>query len=116
MTITQKQHEDMIQVGNRYRDGERNMTEHCNPWQINPGDHIVILISIQKLKNYEKPKKTSYPKSKYKPLKGSYPGEFVEIDVKYVPLECIGFKSYYEHYYQITRTCGANGSSRRRNH
>ena len=31
-------------------DGERNITEHCNPWQINPGDHIVILISIQKLK------------------------------------------------------------------
>ena len=28
--------------------------------------------------------------------------EFVEIDVKYVPLECIGFKSHYEHYYQIT--------------
>ena len=25
----------------------------------------------------------SYPKSKYKPLKGSYSGEFVEIDVKY---------------------------------
>ena len=57
---------------------------------------------LKKLKNYEKPKKTSYPKSKYKPLKGSYPGEFVEIDVKYVPLECIGFKSHYEHYYQIT--------------
>ena len=37
-------------VGNRYRDGERNMTEHSNSWQINPGDHIVILINIQKLK------------------------------------------------------------------
>ena len=35
----------------------------------------------------EKPKKTSYPKSKYKPLKESYPGEFVEINVKYIPLE-----------------------------
>ena len=32
MTITQKQHEDMIPVGNRYRDGERNMTEHSNPY------------------------------------------------------------------------------------
>ena len=50
MIITQKQHEDMIQVGNRYRDSERNMTEHYNPWQINPDDHIVILINIQKLK------------------------------------------------------------------
>lgn len=57
---------------------------------------------IKKLKSYEKPKKISYPKSKYKPLKGNYLGEYVEIDVKYVPLECIGFKSNYERYYQIT--------------
>ena len=57
---------------------------------------------VKKLKNYEKPKKISYPKSRYEPLKGSYPGEYVEIDVKYVPLECIGFKSNYERYYQIT--------------
>ena len=57
---------------------------------------------VKKLKNYEKPKKISYPKSKYTPLKGTYPGEFVEIDVKYVPIECIGFKSNYERYYQIT--------------
>ena len=57
---------------------------------------------IKKLKEYEKPNNISYPKSKYKPLKGRYPGEFVEIDVKYVPLECIGFKSNYGRYYQIT--------------
>lgn len=57
---------------------------------------------LKKLKEYEKPRNISYPKSKYKPLKGRYPGEFVEIDVKYVPLECIGFKSNYERYYQIT--------------
>lgn len=57
---------------------------------------------LKKLKSYEKPKKISYPKSKYKPLKGSYPGEYVEIDVKYVPNECIGFKSDHERYYQIT--------------
>lgn len=57
---------------------------------------------IKTLKEYEKSRKVSYPKSKYKPLKGRYPGEFVEIDVKYVPLECIGFKSNYERYYQIT--------------
>lgn len=37
---------------------------------------------IKKFKNYEKPKKISYPKSKYEPLKGSYPGEYVQIDVK----------------------------------
>ena len=57
---------------------------------------------LKKLKNYEKPKKISYPKSNYTPLKGTYPGEFVEIDVKYVPNECIGFKSDYDRYYQIT--------------
>ncbi|MFM1539298.1 hypothetical protein, partial [Helcococcus bovis] len=56
----------------------------------------------KKFKNYEKSKKISYPKSKYKPLKGTYPGEYVEIDVNYVPFECIGFKSNYERYYQIT--------------
>lgn len=57
---------------------------------------------LRKLRSYEKPKKISYPKSKHKPLKGSYPGEYVEIDVKYVPLACIGFKSNYERYYQKT--------------
>lgn len=57
---------------------------------------------IKKIKSYERPKRISYPKSKYKPLKGTYPGEFVEIDVKYVPIECIGFKSDYDRYYQIT--------------
>lgn len=57
---------------------------------------------IRKQKNYEKAKRISYPKSKYKALKGTYPGEYVEIDVKYVPNECIGFKSNYERYYQIT--------------
>lgn len=57
---------------------------------------------IKKFKNYEKLRKISYPKSKYKPIKGTSPGEFVEIDLKYVPLECIGFKSNYERYYQIT--------------
>lgn len=57
---------------------------------------------IKKFKNYEKPKKISYPKSKYEPLKGKYPGEYVQIDVKYVPVECIGFQSNYDRYYQIT--------------
>ena len=35
-------------------------------------------------------------------LKGEYPGEYVEVDVKYVPLECIGFSSSHARYYQIT--------------
>lgn len=52
-----------------------------------------------RLKQSEKRK---YPKSKYKALKGDYPGEYVEVDVKYVPLECIGFSSNHARYYQIT--------------
>ena len=57
---------------------------------------------LKKLRSYEKQGKIRYPKSRYEPLKGTYPGEFVQIDVKYVPLECIGFKSSYQRYYQIT--------------
>ena len=50
----------------------------------------------------KQPEKKKYPKSKYKALKGEYPGEYVEVDVKYVPLECIGFSSSHARYYQIT--------------
>lgn len=50
----------------------------------------------------KQPEKKKYPKSKYKAIKGEYPGEYVEIDVKYVPLECIGFSSSHARYYQIT--------------
>ena len=50
----------------------------------------------------KQPEKKKYPKSKYKVLKGEYPGEYVEVDVKYVPLECIGFSSSHARYYQIT--------------
>ena len=32
----------------------------------------------------------------------TYPGERVQIDVKYVPVSCIGFASYHSRYYQIT--------------
>ena len=52
-----------------------------------------------RLKQSEKRK---YLKSKYKTIKGEYPGEYVEVDVKYVPLECIGFSSNHARYYQIT--------------
>lgn len=64
-----------------------------------------IYQSMQKqLRNLrlKQPEKKKYPKSKYKPLKGEYPGEYVEVDVKYVPLECIGFSSSHARYYQIT--------------
>lgn len=57
---------------------------------------------INKFSCETKKKPVKYPKSRFKPLKGEYPGQFVEIDVKYVPIECIGFKSNYSRYYQIT--------------
>ena len=50
----------------------------------------------------KQPEKKKYPRSKYKAIKGEYPGEYVEVDVKYVPLECIGFSSSHARYYQIT--------------
>lgn len=51
-------------------------------------------------KRTEKPK--SYPKSSYKKVTSTYPGERVQIDVKFVPVECIGFSSNQSRYYQIT--------------
>lgn len=47
-------------------------------------------------------KRRSYPKSRYNKKAATYPGERVQIDVKFVPNECIGFASYHSRYYQIT--------------
>lgn len=57
---------------------------------------------IKKMKKPETKKKRKHPKTKYKPLKGKQPGDIVEIDVKFVPQECIGFSSNHARYYQIT--------------
>lgn len=40
--------------------------------------------------------------TRYEHLDGSYPGEKVQIDIKYVPAECVRFPCYGEQYYQIT--------------
>lgn len=48
----------------------------------------------------EKRKRKSY--TRYENLQGQYPGEKVQIDIKYVPTECIRFPSYGQRYYQIT--------------
>lgn len=50
----------------------------------------------------EKPSQKTYPKSKWKPTQVSYPGEKVQIDIKYVPSHCIGWNSHGKRYYQIT--------------
>lgn len=57
---------------------------------------------IRKMKLDTLRKRRSYPKSNYKKSVVTYPGERVQIDVKYVPNECIGFASNYSRYYQIT--------------
>lgn len=58
---------------------------------------------IRKMKlNKPSKKRKSYPKSNYKKITATYPGERVQIDVKFVPLECIGFASNHSRYYQIT--------------
>lgn len=58
---------------------------------------------IRKMKlNKPVKKQKSYPKSNYKKKIATYPGERVQIDVKFVPLECIGFSSKHSRYYQIT--------------
>ena len=61
-----------------------------------------MCIQIRKMRLKKKKKRKKYPKSKYKKPTVTYPGQRVQIDVKYVPNECIGFASYYSRYYQIT--------------
>ena len=48
---------------------------------------------IKKLQLTEKKEKRTYPKSKWKPIQTTYPGEKVQIDIKYVPQHCIGWDS-----------------------
>lgn len=58
---------------------------------------------IRKMKlNKPSKKRRSYPKSNYKKKTATYPGERVQIDVKFVPLRCIGFANKHSRYYQIT--------------
>lgn len=57
---------------------------------------------IRKMKLNINKKRKSYPKSNYVKNPATYPGERVQIDLKYVPNECIGFASDHSRYYQIT--------------
>lgn len=50
-----------------------------------------------------KPKKRAYKSFvKFVPDKVTYPGEKVQIDIKYVPNECVKFMSYGKRFYQVT--------------
>ncbi|HHV38413.1 MAG TPA: transposase family protein [Tepidimicrobium sp.] len=83
-------HEGLAQVYRKLRDAgyKRTYDSMCR--------------QIRKMKLNVMKKRRSYPKSTYRKPVTSYPGERVQIDVKYVPNECIGFASYHSRYYQIT--------------
>ena len=53
-------------------------------------------------KGYRKPKVHRKSYTRYEGLEGKFPGEKVQIDIKYVPQECVRFPSYGLRYYQIT--------------
>lgn len=62
-------------------------------------------------RKYRKPEVHRKSYTKYNRLDGKYPGDKVQIDIKYVPRECIRFPSYGYNYYQIT---GIDEYSRKR--
>ena len=53
-------------------------------------------------RGYTAPKKQRKSYTKYTNIKGEYPGHKVQVDIKYVPTECIRFPSDHDRYYQIT--------------
>lgn len=55
----------------------------------------------EKNKKKKSPKKR-YAKSKWKPDQVTFPGKKVQINIKYVPRECLAFNKYGIRYYQIT--------------
>ena len=53
-------------------------------------------------RGYIKPKIHRKSHTKYERMDGRYPGDKVQVDIKYVPEECVRFPSYGDRYYQIT--------------
>lgn len=64
-------------------------------------DSMCRQIRKRKWKRTEE-KKKAYPKSRWQPEPVTYPGEKVQIDIKYVPVQCMGWDSHGVRYYQIT--------------
>ena len=65
-------------------------------------DSMTRQIKKLKLKTVQEKKENRKKKKEKKVIKATRPGEQVQVDIKYVPLECIGFKSEVDRYYQIT--------------
>ena len=55
-----------------------------------------------KIKNHTRKKEIRKKKKEKRASKVTREGEQVQVDIKYVPLKCIGFKSEVDRYYQIT--------------
>ena len=53
-------------------------------------------------RDYIKPKTHHKSYTKYEKIDGRYPGDKVQVDIKYVPEECVRFPTYGCKYYQIT--------------
>ena len=53
-------------------------------------------------RDYIKPKTHRKSYTKYEKMDSRYPGDKVQVDIKYVPEECVRFPSYGDRYYQIT--------------
>lgn len=53
-------------------------------------------------KGYRKPQAHRKSYTRYEGLEEKFPGDKVQIDIKYVPQECVRFPSYGLRYYQIT--------------
>ena len=53
-------------------------------------------------KGYQKPRIRKKSHTKYHQMNGTYPGDKVQVDIKYIPEECIRFPTYGARYYQIT--------------
>lgn len=65
------------------------------------GSMVKQLCKINKeYQHNDKKKRTNYVK--HNEIRGQYPGDKVQIDIKYVPRECIKFNSFETRYYQIT--------------
>ena len=52
--------------------------------------------------NYKSTKRYRKSYTRYEGMDGKFPGDKVQIDIKYVPLECIRFPTFHNKYYQIT--------------
>lgn len=57
---------------------------------------------IRKMPQHKQIKRSRTSYTRHNEVRGKYPGDKVQIDIKYVPNECIGFESYGVRYYQIT--------------